>query len=115
MFSSILQFLLLYSCCVTKERNVVHGVPKKFDNSVITPVVKNASRSLNDVCNYRPVSMISIIAKIFESLISLRFGHLFSSHANQFGFRAVGGCNKALFAFNNIVRYFREKIVMYIY
>ena len=84
-------------------------IPNKFDNSVITPVLKNASRSLSDVCNFRPVSIISIIAKIFESLISLRFGHLFSYHANQFGFCAAGGCNKAIFAFNNTVRYFRDK------
>ena len=26
-------------------------VPKKFGKSVITPVVKNTSRSLNNVCN----------------------------------------------------------------
>ena len=84
-------------------------IPNKFGNSVITPVVKNASRSLSEVCNFRPVSIISIIAKIFESLISLRFGHLFSSHANQFGFCAEVGCNKAIFAFNNTVRYFRDK------
>ena len=84
-------------------------VPKKFGNSVIAPVVKNASSSLIDVCNYRPVSIIYIIAKIFESLISLRFGYLFSSHTNQFGFCAGGGCNKAMFVFNNTVKYFREK------
>ena len=61
-------------------------VPKKFGNSVITPVVKNASRSLSNVCNYKSVSIISIIAKIFESLLSLRFWHLFLSHVNKFGF-----------------------------
>ena len=85
---------------------VVH---KKFSNSVITPVVKDASCSLSDVCNYRPVSIISIVAKIFESLINLRFRHLFLSHVNQFGLCAGGGCNKAIFAFNNSFRYFREK------
>ena len=84
-------------------------VPKKFGYSVITVVFKNASRSLSDVCNYRPVSIISIRAKISKSLISLHFGLLFSSHANQFGFCAGGGCNKVIFAFNSTVRYFREK------
>ena len=88
---------------------------KKFGNSVQTPVVKNASRSLSDVCKYRPVSIISIKAKKFKSLISLFYRHLFSPHVNQFGFSAGGGCNKAIFTFKNTVRYFREKIVMYIY
>ena len=85
---------------------VVH---EKFGNSVIIIVVKNDSCSLSDVYNYRPVSIISIIATIFESSLSLRFRLLFSPYANQFGFCAGGGCNKAIFAFNNTVRYFCEK------
>ncbi len=85
------------------------AVPRNFGRSVITPVVKNASRSTNDLSNYRPVSIISIIAKTFESLVNLRFGHLFSTSVNQFGFSANGGCSKAIFAFNSTVQYFREK------
>ena len=34
---------------------------------------------------------------------------MFSSHANQFGFCAEGESNKAIFAFNINVRYFRDK------
>jgi hypothetical protein len=37
-------------------------VPINFGRSIITPVVKNASLSLCDVSNYRPVSIISVIA-----------------------------------------------------
>ena len=84
-------------------------VPYKFCRGIILPVVKNASNSLNDLFNYRPVSIIFIIAKTFESLVSLKFGHLFTTHVNQFGFSTNGGCSKAIFAPNSTVQYFREK------
>ena len=90
-------------------------ITKKFGNGVKTPVVKNASHSLSDVCNFRPVSIISIIAQIFESLISLHFGHLFSSHANQFGFCAERGVIKQFLHLITLLGIFVTKIVMYIY
>ena len=83
--------------------------PNNFGTSVLTPVVKNASGSLLDVSNYRPIAITSVIAKAFESLIDLQFGHLFSFHVNQFGFSNGDGCNEAIFALNNTVNYFRER------
>ena len=71
--------------------------------------VKNFSNSLHDVNNYRPVSIISILAKTFESLVDLHYGHLFHFHDNRLGFCDEGGCNKAIFAFTNPVRYFRNR------
>ena len=84
-------------------------VPHNFCRCVILPVIKNASKSLNDMSNYRPVSIISNIAKTFESLVSLKFGHLFTTHVNQFDFSTNCGCSKAIFASNDTVQYFREK------
>ena len=84
-------------------------VPINFGCSIITPVVKNASLSLCDVSNYRPVSIISIIAKTFELLIDYRFGASFNSHVNQFGFVKDGGCNKAVFAMTSVADYFRDR------
>ena len=85
-------------------------VPHNFWRSVILPVVKSKSKSLNDLSNYGPVSIISIIAKISESSVGLKFDHFFTTHVNQFGFSTNGGgCSKAIFAFIKIFQYFREK------
>ena len=54
-------------------------VPHNFGVSVIAPVVKDTSSSLHDVNNHRPVAIISVISKAFESLINLHFGQLFMS------------------------------------
>ena len=83
--------------------------PNNFGTSVLTPVVKNASESLLDVSNYRPTAITSVIAKAFESLIDLYLGHLFNFHVNPFGFSSGRGYNKAIFALNNTVNYFRER------
>jgi hypothetical protein len=37
------------------------------------------------------------------------FADKFNNHRNQFGFVKEGGCNKALFVFNSVVRYFSSK------
>ena len=81
-------------------------VSLRFCEGVITPVVENLSKSLLDVGNYRPVSIISIVAKLFEMKVSARFGDLFTSHDNQFGFSINADCNKTIFAVNNSVTYF---------
>ena len=49
------------------------------------------------------------MSKAFESLINLHFGHLFMYHENQFGFSVGRGCNKVIFAFDNTVKYFRDR------
>ena len=68
---------LLFNCMLE------YGLtPDNFGTSVLTPVVKNASGSLLDVSNYRPIAITSVIAKAFESLIDLHFGHLFSFQVN---------------------------------
>ena len=89
---------------------LLHGiVPKGFGQSVITPVIKCKNKSFADVNNYRPVSIIPICSKIFESCVSCMFSDKFDNHRNQFRFVKEGGCSKALFAFNSIVKYFKSK------
>ena len=94
----------------TETVNLEYGLNSdNFGTSVLTPVVKNASGSLFEVSNYRPIAFTSVIAKAFESLIDLNLGHLFSFHVNQFDFSAGGGCNKAIDALNNTVNYYTER------
>ena len=84
-------------------------VPSGFGYSVIIPIIKCSTKSLMDLNNYRPISIIPIVSKIFESCIACKFADLFGTHQNQFGFVKEGGCNKALFTFNSVVRYFNTR------
>lgn len=63
-------------------------VPKEFKLSVVTPIYKAGDK--NDIGNYRPISVISNIAKIFEKCLRVRLTDFLRStnvmSNNQFGF-----------------------------
>ena len=44
-------------------------VPERFGHSVITPVIKSYNKSFDDSSNYRPINIVPIVAKIFESVL----------------------------------------------
>jgi hypothetical protein len=86
-----------------------HGrVPDGFGSSILLPTVKDKCKGLDNVTNYRPISILPIVAKVFERCVEKYFERFFVFHPNQFGFVANGGCNKALFAFNRTVDYFNS-------
>ena len=46
---------------------VKHGhVPLNFKRSIIIPIIKDGKKKTTDVENYRPITIISVISKIFE-------------------------------------------------
>lgn len=67
-------------------------VPSDFKISIITPIYK--SGSITSIGNYRPISLISNFAKVFEKCIKERLTTFLKNNnilsSNQFGF--VGGC-----------------------
>jgi hypothetical protein len=62
--------------------------PDPLKIAKVVPIFKGGSK--NDTSNYRPISIVSIFAKIFEIIIASRLqDHLIINnliHANQFGF-----------------------------
>ena len=46
--------------------------PLEWRIADVTPISKGPLSAL--VCNYRPISITLVLSKVFESLISLRFG-----------------------------------------
>lgn len=85
--------------CSIFNKSLEHGiVPDEFKLAVVVPVFK-AGDSL-EVSSYRPISVISTIAKIFETIIKeklLKFfidNNIFST--NQFGFLPGRGTDLAI-------------------
>lgn len=60
--------------------------PEQWKLSLLTPLYKNGDKS--DILNYRPISIISAISKIFEKIIYLSLlndvEHLINSHQHGF-------------------------------
>ena len=73
--------------------------PKSFKIASITPLHKEGDKSRPD--NYRPISLLTIIRKIFEFLIFHRIKNYIEKFkilkVNQFGFRSNHNTTDAIF------------------
>ena len=73
--------------------------PDELKVAKIIPLYKNKG-SINEVSNYRPISMLSVFSKIFEKLIHKEFSEFFNRNNLfndvQFGFRSKHSTMHAL-------------------
>ena len=64
-------------------------IPEKFKESIVIPIYKNSGNK-EEISNYRPISLINNLGKIFEKCIKDRLINFLSSNnilsENQFGF-----------------------------
>jgi hypothetical protein len=85
-------------------------IPDEFKIAQITPIYKGKG-SKSDLENYRPISVLSPISKIFEMLLAERITDYFESNGLfnniQFGFRKNLSCEIAL---NTMMEDWREAL-----
>ena len=62
-------------------------VPSDFGQGIIIPVVKERTENLNNVENYRGITLIPIISKLFESVILAICDNILQTDDRQFGFK----------------------------
>jgi hypothetical protein len=95
----------LFNKCLTTSE-----LPDDWKISYTTPVYKGKG-SKSDLGNYRPISVLSPIAKVFESLLAGRVCDYFESgglvHDSQYGFRCKLSCETAL---NSMVSGWRKSL-----
>lgn len=95
----------LFNNCLTYAE-----IPNEWKVAYVTPIYKGKG-SKSDICNYRPISILSPISKVFESLISKRIRYYLEVnnilHCSQYGFRPRHSCELAL---NTMVDEWRENL-----
>ena len=73
--------------------------PEELKTAKVIPLYKNKG-NIEDLSNYRPISMLSIFSKLFEKLIYKRISDYFTSsniiNNSQYGFRAAHSTLHAL-------------------
>lgn len=74
----------IFNNCLT------HGIfPKAFKKAIVHPIFKSGDR--NSTSNYRPISVLTVLSKIFEKIINNRLINFLDSNnilsSNQYGFR----------------------------
>jgi len=102
--------LLLVQLCSLFCTMVIHSfVPDKFGNGIIIPLLKDKTGNVNSLDNYRAITLIPAISKLFELMVLELCSEQLSTDELQFGFKPNVGCANAIFTFRTAVDYFRDR------
>ena len=72
-------------------------VPDDFGRGIIIPLVKDKLGNANDVNNYRGITLIPVISKLFELVLGDICSSFLKTDDLQFGFKKGLGCPSAIF------------------
>lgn len=84
-------------------------VPDAFGIGISVPLLKDKSGNINDVNNYRAITLIPIISKVFENVILALCENHFITDPLQFGFKRGIGCCEAIFTFKSVINHFTDR------
>ncbi|CAH2104856.1 unnamed protein product [Euphydryas editha] len=95
---------VFYSLCVGHSY-----LPDDLMKTVVVPVVKNKTGNLADENNYRPISLATIMAKVFDGLLNAQLNKHVTLHDNQFGFRPQLSTESAILCLKHTVKYYTNR------
>ena len=102
--------ILVVLLCRLFRDMLVHGyVPDDFGKGVIVPILKEKLGDSNDVSNYRGITLIPVISKLFELVLLDICMPFLGSDDLQFGFKKGLGCSNAIFLFQETIEYFLSR------
>ena len=88
---------------------ISHGfAPIDFRLSTLIPIPKNKRKSVNMSDNYRAIALSSILGKVLDNLILLKYHDVFSTSDMQFGFKKSHGTTQCTFVVNEIIQYYQN-------
>ena len=89
---------------------IYHGfVPNSFGFGIAVPLVKDKAGNINNVDNYRAITLTPVIAKLFEKVLLLICEDALLTDPLQFGFKENVGCADAIFTLKSTVEYFVDR------
>lgn len=95
---------LFYTLCV---RHCY--LPEDMMKTIVIPVPKNKTGDLSDTNNYRPISLATVVAKVFDSVINVQLNKCVSLNPNQFGFRPGLSTETAILCLKHTVKYYLNR------
>ncbi|KAJ0170988.1 hypothetical protein K1T71_013760 [Dendrolimus kikuchii] len=95
---------LLFNMCVNHAY-----LPPDLLKTIVVPIVKNRTGDVSDKGNYRPISLATIIAKVFDSVISNYIDKHVMLHDAQFGFRPDLSTDLAILSLKHTVKYYVDR------
>ena len=87
-----------------------HGyVPNSFGVGVIVPLVKDKTGNINNVDNYRGITLSQVISKLFEMVVLDMCDDALQTDSLQFGFKNKIGTADAIFTVKSTIKYFIDR------
>ena len=102
--------LITVHICALFRNIAIHGyVPNGFGSGIIIPLLKDKLGDVNDVSNYRGITLIPVISKLLELVILEICKPCLITDDLQFGFEQGLRCVNAIFVLSETVKYFTDK------
>jgi len=99
--------LSIYKCFLNLY--YVKYVPDDFGIGVTVPLIKDKNGNVNDVSNYRGITLSPIICKLFELMIMSLCNDSLQTDALQFGFKDKIGTADAIFIMKLAINHFTDR------
>ena len=84
-------------------------VPDAFGLGILIPIVKDKSGDQGSLDNYRPITLSSVISKLFEMVLLELFSNFMETDQLQFGFKKKSSFSNALFVVRQLFNYYNER------
>ena len=96
--------------CTLFHSIILHGyVPKDFGSGIVIPLIKNRTGDVNNANNYRDITLIPAISKLFLLVLIEICEQSLSCDELQFGFKKGVGCSEAIFALRSTIDYLKDR------
>lgn len=92
-----------------RDMAIHYFVPDEFGKGIIIPLLKDKLGNANDLNNYRGITLVPIISKLFELVMLEICAPYLITDDLQFGFKSGLGCNNAIFVLHKTVEHFLSK------
>ena len=82
----------------------VHGhLPDSMLAVVLVPIIKDRAGRIDQLDNYRPIALASVLSKVVESIILSRISMYLQTLPNQFGFKSKLGTDTCIYVLKEII------------
>ncbi|CAK1594970.1 unnamed protein product [Parnassius mnemosyne] len=92
---------LFYSLCLGHSY-----LPEPLMRTIVVPIVKNKTGDTSDMGNYRPISLATTAAKVFDSLLNECLNKYVLINDAQFGFKPNLSTESAIYCLKHTVKYY---------
>ena len=101
--------LVMHLCALFRVLFTSGFVPDGFGIGTVIPLLKDKTGDVNSLDNYRGITLIPVIAKLFELVILEISSECLETDDLQFGFKSNVGCANAIFTLRSTVDYFKNR------